>query len=261
MAELVTWACRSPQRLVAVLLTLAIGLLGIGSLALDQLGGHHETTRPVTAYRDTDAALPESKPFVDAAVAFVRLWAQPKPGQSALEWRRALEPLVTRELAAGLALTDPGSLPGGAPTGTPAVRYVSHSSALIAVPLTTGSSVLVTVVDSSAVEAPPPAPEAASSDARRAPVAAAERPTAAARAQVGARPTYSKPSDRTRNPRQARVAAAPVPPTTTASPTTTGSAPASSARPGTGDAAGTDATSTVWKVSNVQPDVGDYGES
>jgi hypothetical protein len=59
-----------------------------------------------------------------------------------------LAPLATDDLAAALRLTDPSSLPGAAPSGEPDVRFVAQSSALVAVPLSTGATVLVTVIDS-----------------------------------------------------------------------------------------------------------------
>ncbi|HEX2808425.1 MAG TPA: hypothetical protein VHN80_19860, partial [Kineosporiaceae bacterium] len=62
------------------------------------------------------------------------------------QWRRSVDPLATPDLVRGLAVTDPAALPGGAPAGDPTIRFVSVSSALIEVPLSSGTRVLVTVV-------------------------------------------------------------------------------------------------------------------
>jgi hypothetical protein len=61
-------------------------------------------------------------------------------------WQARIAPLATPELAAALKTTDVANLPGVGPEGEPVVRFVSQTSGLIAVPLSDGSSVLVTVV-------------------------------------------------------------------------------------------------------------------
>jgi hypothetical protein len=85
---------------------------------------------------------------VTTAVHFVQEWARIRPGETAAQWQRRLAPLATDDLAAALRLTDPSSLPDAAPSGEPDVRFVAQSSALVAVPLSTGATVLVTVIDS-----------------------------------------------------------------------------------------------------------------
>ena len=81
-----------------------------------------------------------------APLAFVGV-ARLRPGEGAQQWQNRVTPLVTADLAAALRLTDPATLPGGAPDGEPEVRFVSGASALVAVPLSGGERVLVTVVD------------------------------------------------------------------------------------------------------------------
>jgi hypothetical protein len=98
----------------------------------------------------TAAQLPDSAGFVSAAVRFVSVWNRVPPGSSQTQWQEALAPLTTGELAQALASTDPADLPGSMPKGEPVVRYLAQSSALIAVPLANGSSVLVTVVSEGA---------------------------------------------------------------------------------------------------------------
>jgi hypothetical protein len=74
------------------------------------------------------------------------VWASKPAAATDQQWRQSVEPLATAELARGLGLTDPAGLPGGVPQGEPTIRFVSVSSALIEVPLSTGRRVLVTVV-------------------------------------------------------------------------------------------------------------------
>lgn len=143
MRELIAWCFHSPRRLLAVGAA-AIALLLAGAVAVQAVfpddgrraGG---TPSAVAAPADTGAA-------VGAAVEFTRRWASVPPGRTAEQWRAGLAGLVTSDLASGLALTDPGALPGGTPVGQPVVRFVSASSALVEVPLSSGRHVLVTVV-------------------------------------------------------------------------------------------------------------------
>ena len=193
MAEFVAWACRSPQRLLTVLAVTLIAVLGIGTLVVDHLSD--ETPGTTTTTPTVSAEVPDAAPFVRTAVEFARLWASPESGQSLEQWHARLAPMVTEDLAAGLRLTDLANLPGGEPGTTPTVRFVSGASALVAVPLTTGTTVLVTVVDT----------RAGSADGDLGPGAGAD-------------------------------------PGGTADPSATQGSP-------TG----------VWKVSDVQPDRGDYG--
>ncbi|MFI7586209.1 hypothetical protein ACIB24_03950 [Spongisporangium articulatum] len=142
----VLWVCRSPQRLaMVVVVVLAVVLLGGGALFG---GGGDEGSDAATATRpaSTAATVPDAGPYVGAAVTFVRAWAQVPAGRTAQQWRETLKPLVTDDLAKALATTDTSTLPGVQPSGEPVVRFVSQTSALIAVPLADGSSVLVTVV-------------------------------------------------------------------------------------------------------------------
>jgi len=106
------------------------------------------STAAASAQASSQAAVvPDATPFVTAAVRFVQQWARIKPGESPAQWRARVDPLATPDLAAALELTDPTSLPDAVPSGEPDVRFVSQSSALIAVPLSDGSEVLVTVVN------------------------------------------------------------------------------------------------------------------
>jgi hypothetical protein len=150
VADAVVWLCRSPRRLAIGAATLLVVVL-VGGSALfgtgnggGPVGG--SAARPGSAPTTAAAQVPDANPFVTAALTFARDWAQLKPGETAAQWQSRLVPLTTPELAEALRTTDPAQLPGVAPEGEPVVRYVAQTSALIAVPLAGGSSVLVTVV-------------------------------------------------------------------------------------------------------------------
>jgi hypothetical protein len=154
LSDAIAWACHSPRRLAVAIGAPLVVIVVIGSwLAQQGTPAGAATLRgsspaPVAGPTATEVArVPDTRPFVDAAVRFTRAWAHLAPGQTAEQWRIALAPLITSDLAAGLAQTDPGALPGGAPTGQPVVRFVAQGSALVAVPLSTGKTVVVTVVD------------------------------------------------------------------------------------------------------------------
>jgi hypothetical protein len=174
VGDVVRWVCRSPQRLLTIVAVLAVGLIGGGSMLVRSAsagadvgsGAGSGSSRSSTVLTASAAAgttsgsasasasasgpvsvqAPVVQPFVQAALTFTQSWASLRPGETAAQWHAALEPLVTRELSAGLALTDPSSLPGGTPAGTATVRFVAQESALVEVPLSVGRSVLVTVV-------------------------------------------------------------------------------------------------------------------
>jgi hypothetical protein len=149
IVDAIAWVCRSPRRLVVSAAVLIAALL-VGGSALFSSGGSPGDGRAAAAPAATTPAaqVPDAGPFVDAAVAFVRLWSQMKPGESRAQWQAAVTPLATPLLGTELKTVDPANLPGAGPTGEPVVRVVSQSSSLIAVPLANGSSVLVTVVQS-----------------------------------------------------------------------------------------------------------------
>lgn len=143
MPPFVLWVFRSPLRLagtVVVALALTVG----GGMLLARYGTGGGTgsggSTPVAAVSGTTQ-------YVDAAVAFATTWAD-QGDLSDEEWHAAVEALATEDLAEGLALTDPATLPGGSPTDGAALTFVSESSALVKVPLSSGSTVLVTVVRS-----------------------------------------------------------------------------------------------------------------
>ncbi len=152
MPDLLNWAFRSPGRFAAVVLAalalvvaLSVVSRGAGTSA-DQAPGEGRRAAAPTATA-APGSLPEAEPYLRTAVDFARVWAVLPSGGTTAQWRASLAPLVTPELARGLALTDPAGLPGGTPTGSPALRFLASSSALVEVPLSSGVSVLVTVVD------------------------------------------------------------------------------------------------------------------
>jgi len=149
-ADLASWLLRSPRRLAVIAILAIGGVLAIGNLT-------HGSVQPSAAPAATPTAtappasvaaqVPDAQPFVATAVRFVQAWARVRPGESAAQWQRRLAPLATDDLAAALRLTDTSSLPDAAPSGEPDVRFVAQSSALVAVPLSTGTTVLVTVIN------------------------------------------------------------------------------------------------------------------
>jgi hypothetical protein len=150
VADAVAWLCRTPRRLAIGLLGLFVvlvlggnALIGHGVGTSGSLGRH-----PAAVATTPVAQVPDPNPYVSTAVTFVQQWSQLKKGETAAQWQARLVPLTTPELGAALRTTDPSQLPGVGPQGEPVVRYVAQSSALIAVPLSNGSSVLVTVVSS-----------------------------------------------------------------------------------------------------------------
>ena len=150
-AELVAWAFRSPRRLATVVLVAVAVLVAVGvwTQRSEPAAGSGAAAAPSSAPSPATAGarVPDAQPFVSTAVQFVGQWARLRPGEGAQQWQNRVTPLVTADLAAALRLTDPTTLPGGAPDGEPEVRFVSGASALVAVPLSGGERVLVTVVD------------------------------------------------------------------------------------------------------------------
>jgi len=156
VADLFSWIFHSPRRL-ALIAVLALGVILAAGSMLVNTSTLAPTGEPAAATTSTAAAsaqassqaavVPDATPFVTAAVRFVQQWARIKPGESPAQWRARVDPVATPDLAAALELTDPTSLPDAVPSGEPDVRFVSQSSALIAVPLSDGSEVLVTVVN------------------------------------------------------------------------------------------------------------------
>ncbi|HEY6796928.1 MAG TPA: hypothetical protein VI248_19835 [Kineosporiaceae bacterium] len=142
MAEVVAWCFHSPRRLLLVVAGLLVALIGTGAV-VRTVGPQAGQSR---SGGGASAAVVGAQPAIDAAVTFTRAWASKPPSVTAAQWRQGLQPLVTAELGRLLAETDPASLPGGAPTGTPTVRFQSLYSAMIQVPLSNDRSVLVTVV-------------------------------------------------------------------------------------------------------------------
>ena len=146
--DAVTWLCQSPRRLAIGAVTVLTVLLVGGALFGHPGGGGGgsvASAKPAAKVSAT-AQVPDANPYVTAGVAFVRVWSQLKAGESAAQWHSSLLPLTTPELGESLGTTDPSRLPGVPPSGEPVVRFLTQTSALIAVPLSDGTSVLVTLV-------------------------------------------------------------------------------------------------------------------
>jgi hypothetical protein len=144
VAELLAWCFNSPRRLGAVLVGLLALLIGAG-VAVNAIRSGPSQRSPSSAV-GVSGVSPDAGPAVQAALAFTRAWASKPASVTDEQWRRSVDPLATPDLVRGLAVTDPAALPGGAPAGDPTIRFVSVSSALIEVPLSSGTRVLVTVV-------------------------------------------------------------------------------------------------------------------
>jgi hypothetical protein len=149
VADAIAWLCRSPRRLaVGAATILVVVLVGGSALFGNGTRGHAgAAARPADAPTTAAAQVPNANPYVATAVAFVREWSRLRPGETATQWQARLAPLTTPDLGAALKTTDPANLPDVRPDGEPVVRFVSQTSALIAVPLANGTSVLVTVVN------------------------------------------------------------------------------------------------------------------
>jgi hypothetical protein len=149
LADFRTWIFTSPRRLIVVSLTAIILIFVAGSSLFgnnSQADAGPRSNGSRSSVDPTAAAIPEASGYVSAAVDFVRLWAQLEPGESPAQWQARLTPLATQDYARALATTDTEALPGVEPEGEPVVRFLAQESAMIAVPLAGGSSVLVTVV-------------------------------------------------------------------------------------------------------------------
>jgi hypothetical protein len=144
VANLLAWCFDSPRRLFGVLLVGLVVLVGGGAVVRATIGSSASGGSGPVPGVPNDA--PQAQQAMTAALTFARAWASKPASLSAEQWRAQLAPLATPDLMRGLAVTDPASLPGGTPQGSATVRFVSVSSSLIEVPLSTGTRVLVTVV-------------------------------------------------------------------------------------------------------------------
>jgi len=142
VADVLAWCFHSPRRLLVVAVALLAVVIGIGAGVRALTPG----PAPTASRPPAPVAVAEAGPAVAAAVSFARAWATKAPTATVEQWRAGVQPLVTPEFGRLLATTDPAALPGGGPTGQPAVRFLSSASSLVEVPLSTGRRVLVTVV-------------------------------------------------------------------------------------------------------------------
>ncbi len=149
MTDMRTWAFRSPKRLALLVAVPIAAVVAVGGLLSLRGDGRHGTdalsTAPSPAV-SVPAEVPNAQPFVAAAVNFVRVWARLAPGQTSEQWHDAVRALATPDLAATLNLTNTSTLPGATPSGSPQVRFIASTSALISVPLSNGTSVVATIV-------------------------------------------------------------------------------------------------------------------
>ena len=153
MHDLIVWVCRTPRRLMTIVGVPIVLLVAVGSfLTGHRTGGTSTAARTPAAVASSSpsvqAQVPDATPFISTAVRFVGVWARLAPGQTPAQWHRSVDALVTPDLAKTLDLTDTRGLADSTASGTPVVRFVSTDSSLIAVPLASGRTVLVTVVSS-----------------------------------------------------------------------------------------------------------------
>jgi hypothetical protein len=144
VGEVARWVFYSPRRLFVTLagIVVVVGLV-TAAMTVDRPDA---PAAPTTRAEAGIAGLPAIEPYVDAAVAFTNAWAHRDPGETTDEWIDGLTPYATPELLSALRTTDPANLPDTKVAGQPRARFVSDSSALLAVPLANGESVAVTVV-------------------------------------------------------------------------------------------------------------------
>lgn len=81
--------------------------------------------------------------YTKTALSFMRAFTD--TGRSADAWHDGVARHSTADLADGLAHTDPESVPEGAPTGRTRVLSTGETGAEIAVPLDSGTRIVVTV--------------------------------------------------------------------------------------------------------------------
>lgn len=146
MTGVIAWAIRTPQRLIAVLAVPLLVTLLVASLWSVHSHGSGGNDNAGVAAAAANAQIPDATPFVTTAIKFVNVWGRLAPGQSPDQWHEAVNALATPELATALAKTDTSSLPGSSIAGKPSVRYMTASDAIIAVPLSDGTSVVVSVI-------------------------------------------------------------------------------------------------------------------
>jgi hypothetical protein len=146
MAEMIAWACRTPRRLVGVVLVPILLLVLIGSFWSGRLSGEGSSGAGGSV-PTVSAQVPDAAPFVTAAVRFVNTWGKLAPGQTPDEWRDAVRALATTDLSTRLDQTDLNGLVNASASGKPDVRFLTTASALVAVPMTNGRPVLITVVN------------------------------------------------------------------------------------------------------------------
>jgi hypothetical protein len=148
MAELISWACRTPRRLAFVIGVPVLLLVIVGSLVSHQHGDDAPGAPAAAAFPSVSAHVPDATPFVTAAVRFVNVWGRLAPGQTPSQWHDAVRGLATSDFAAYLDHVDPKSLTGGVAASKPTVMGLTSTSAIVAVPLSTGKTVEVSVVAS-----------------------------------------------------------------------------------------------------------------
>lgn len=144
VGEIARWVFYSPRRLFV---TLAGALVGAALVATVMTADRSDP--PPTTHSQASAGiagLPAIEPYVDTAVAFTNAWARRAPDETTDDWISRLTPYATPELLDALRTTDPANLPDTKVNGAPRARFVSDSSALLAVPLANGDTVAVTVI-------------------------------------------------------------------------------------------------------------------
>jgi hypothetical protein len=146
MTGAIAWACRTPRRLITVLAVPLVLTVIAASLWSGYGKGDGGGRSDLAAAAAANAQMPDAAPFVTAAVTFVNVWGRLAPGQTPQQWHDAVRALATPDLATKLQQTDTASLEGATATGKPQVRFVTTTSALIAVPMSNGHTVVVTVV-------------------------------------------------------------------------------------------------------------------
>jgi hypothetical protein len=145
--DLRSWVFGNPRRLLLIVGGLIVAVVVVSSI-ISARGNGDDASGALSRNPAAGAQVPDAEPFVNAAVAFVAAWGKLAHGQSAEEWHAAVRELATPDLGTTLDLTDTSDLPDALPSGTPQVRFITSSSAMVAVPLDNGSAVLVTVVNS-----------------------------------------------------------------------------------------------------------------
>lgn len=113
---------------------------GAGTAATETPAGRPASPTPSS----TTTSTPSPAPHRDMVLRFARAFTS--TDRSADAWHEAVAPYCTPALADALSYTDPRTVPHGSPTGATRLAGTGETAVEVAVPLDSGTRLLVTVV-------------------------------------------------------------------------------------------------------------------